>query len=141
MKFTIEPFVGVGPVRFGSTRAQVRATLAVPVESLLRNDDDAAETDVFESLGLYVEYDKDDRCVSVEMFSPADPVFRDKRLLAVPYAEIKVWIRTLDPGVEIDEGGLASNTLGIGMAADVGRNDKNSRGESVIAFTRGYFEE
>lgn len=140
MDFLIEPFVAVGPIPFGATRAQVRRLLAVPVESFMRNEDDIAEIDEFESLGIFVEYDKDDVCISIEMSVPANPIFRSREMLREPYAQLRTWITTLDSSADIDEAGLDSAALGIGLYADLPKRDRTSPAESAIAFKRGYFE-
>ena len=141
MKFIVKPYVGIGSISLGKTRAQVREAVAAPVNSFLRNEDDEAETDEFESLGLYVEYDKNDVCIAFEMFSPAEPIFMDKDLLRTPYAVLRDWIKSLDRNVEIDDAGLVSNSLGIGFSANIKKIDKKSCAESAIVFKRSYYDE
>lgn len=141
MDFHIEPFIAVGPIPFGATRSQVRKILGVPVESFKRNDDDPAETDEFDSLGVFVEYDKDDLCIAVEMSVPANPVFRSRELLREPYAQLRTWIKSLDSSADVDEAGIDSSTLGVGLYADLPKRDRISPAESAIAFKRGYYDE
>jgi hypothetical protein len=139
MDLTITSYESVGPIRFGMTRKEVRELLDSPVIAFKRNDDDVAETDGFDDLGIYVEYDAKDHCVAVEMARPSNPIFADTELLALPYAAVKTWVRKQDEDVEVDESGFDSPGLGIGMYADIKKGDKKSTAETVIAFSRSYY--
>lgn len=140
MKFVIESYKSVGPVAFGMTREEVRRVLKSPVESFMRNEDDEAETDEFERLGVYVEYDKKDRCIAVEVFRPGEPILQGRDLLASPYAEIRDLLRPVDKNLEIDESGLISFKLGIGLSADIKKGDRVSHAQSAIGFKKGYYD-
>jgi hypothetical protein len=141
MRLVIDPYKSVGPLRFGLTREEVRDLLVSPVESFMRNDDDLAETDDFAQLGIFVEYDKTNKCIAVEMFSPAEPIFLGKDLLGAPYAELRNWVKSMDSHAEIDESGLVSTSLGIGLYAEISSSDTKSHAESAVAFKYGYYEE
>jgi hypothetical protein len=140
MELTIETNVGVGPIKFGMSRAETRSLFQTVPETFRRSDEDASDVDEYADLGIYIEFDANDHCIAVEMFDPADPVFQEKHLLRIPFASVREWVERVDPALEKDEAGIYSNLLGIGVSADIPKRDKKSLAESVIAFVSGYYE-
>jgi hypothetical protein len=140
MQFEITPYVGVGPITFGLTRVEVRRRLAAPVESFMKTPTSAAPADTFDTLGIHVHYDSDDRCEAVELWS-SRPTFRGQPLLGQPFAEIERWLRTIDPDVRSDSSGLTSLTFGFGLYAPSALHDPQSPVEGVIVFRPGYYDQ
>ena len=60
IEFEIEPLVGVGPIRLGSSRTQVRAILGAPIEPL------RGEREMYFD-GFFVDYDETDRVEFIEL--------------------------------------------------------------------------
>ncbi len=140
MNLTIQTGVGVGPIRFGMTRSETRMLLPIAPETFRRTDEDVSDIDEYADLGVYVEFDEQDRCIAVEMFEPADPVLQGMHLLKTPFATIREWLRKNDPNLEKEEGGVYSSLLGVGLAADIPKRDTRSFAESAIAFAAGYYD-
>jgi hypothetical protein len=138
MRMDINSYVAAGAVRFGMDRAAVRAAMGVP-HTCFRRVPTATESDAFDAEGVYVEYDAGGACVSVEMASPSVPLFRGRRLIGVPYREIRDWVCALDPAAEEDGAGLTSRLLGIGVYAGAAAKAPDEPVESAIAFCRGYY--
>ena len=62
--YEIVPHVGVGPVRLGMSREDVRRVMPAPCESFLKTPDDAYETDAFHDSGFQVFYSGDSPAVA-----------------------------------------------------------------------------
>jgi len=141
MEFEVFPYAGVGPIEFGMVRADVRQRLAAPPESFTKAPGSASPTDAFDTLGIHVHYDSDDRCEAVEFGRRlVAPTFRGQPLLGRAWAEIERWLRAIDPYLASDSTGLTSLTFGFGLYAPSARDSPHSEVEGVIVFRRGYYE-
>jgi hypothetical protein len=58
MEFPINPYVGIGVVRFGMSRRQVRKALGGMVKEFKKTPKSESLTDAFDQLGIYVYYKK-----------------------------------------------------------------------------------
>lgn len=140
MDLIIQPYIGIGAIRFGMTRQQVRQVINQPVESFLRHSTDELPTDYFENLGLYVEYKNEGICQAVEMAKPANPIWRGQAFLNLSFAEVKAWFETIDPRLEIDDTGLISYQFGIGIYAPDCEEMPEKTVEGLIVFEQGYYD-
>ena len=69
------------------------------------------------------------------------PMFFEQNLLAMPYSEIKDLILQHDStAVEEEIGSMFSYKLGIGTYAPIADEEPHNSVESIILFTRGYYE-
>lgn len=65
--FSVEPLVGVGPVRLGMSRQETRDAIDAPVVSFEKGPLSASPTDAFLENAFQVFYDKDDRAEFIEV--------------------------------------------------------------------------
>jgi len=141
MEFEIVSYSGAGPIVFGMTREIVRQRIEAPAESFMKSPNSAAPADAFDSLGLHVHYDADERCEAIEFHgSMASPTFRNQQLLGQPFATIERWLRAIDPDLQTDSTGLTSLLFGLGLYAPSVTYDPHSPVEGVIVFRRGYYD-
>jgi hypothetical protein len=136
--FIILPYVGVGPLRFGMSPAEVRTALGATGERFRRTPH-SREADAFTTEGVFVYYDEAGRCEAVEMTSPAKPEFGGRELLGKQYNDTATFIRTLDPDMREEAAGLTALGLGIGLYCSGAGKNSDLAVEAVIAFKRGYF--
>lgn len=139
MDLEIRPYEGLGPIRFGMRRDDVRRALGASVRAFRKTPEATILTDAFDDEGIHVYYNEQDLCEAVEVASPAIPVLQGRALVGRSFAEIRDWLRTLDPEVEIDESGLTAFTFGVGLYASSAQKAPNGPVEAVIAFRRGYY--
>ena len=67
--YEVEPREGVGPVRLGASRDDVRAAVSDPPESFQKGAHELYEVDAFDRLGLHVHYGGDSPAVEfIEAF-------------------------------------------------------------------------
>jgi hypothetical protein len=140
MNLEIDPYVGVGPIRFGMTRDEVRRIVGRPVKPFLKGPSSVIPTDAFDDVGLHVYYKEGDLCEAVEMFLAADPTFKGQRLIERPFDQLLAWLQTMDDHLDQDDTGLTSYKLGIGLYAPSCEERPSDSVEAVIAFEKGYYD-
>ncbi len=138
LDFEIIPYAGIGPLRFGSTRAEVRETLRVPAEAFQKTPTSEALTDAFDDLGIHVYYDSADRCEAVELGGAhAAPTFEHRMLLRMQREEARVWLAGRDPELRVSLADLMSPTYGFALHTE--SDEPQARVKSVLVFRRGYY--
>ena len=136
--FEIIPYAGIGPLRFGATRAEVREVLAVPVEAFQKTPTSDALTDAFDDLGIHVYYDSADRCEAVELGGAhAAPSFEQRLLLRMRREEARSWLAERDPELRVSLTDLTSPIYGFALHTESDAPD--ARVKSVFVFRRGYY--
>ena len=138
MKWDIVSYVGVGPLRFGASRDQIRLVLQQPWDAFKRTPSDITETDGFFQSSLFVYYDPDYRCEAIELSAPFDPSFDGFSLIGKPFSEILDWTKTRDSEVVIRRAGLMSPKFGFRVYAPSCAKNPADPVQSVIVFQRGY---
>ena len=118
MRYTIQPGVGVGAIRFGLSIEEMHTRLGAPDEEGLW-ETTGERQDWWEDDGLSVLYDASGVCVEIALFPPATVRLDGHRLLGVPDEEALAALRELDPESEEEDGILVSSSLGIALT----RND------------------
>ncbi|MBA3805011.1 MAG: ABC transporter ATP-binding protein [Acidobacteria bacterium] len=139
MLFPIEPYEGVGPIKLGMSINAVREAVGAEVKTFKKSPSSEIPTDAFDLLGVYVYYKPPGICQAVELASPAEPIFQNLPLLGRYFDEVMKWFETMDQGVEVDEFGLTSYKLGIGLYAPPTDDADGKLVESVIIFEKGYY--
>lgn len=139
MNLNIQPYVGVGPLRFGMSVHQVRETLNLKPKPFLKSSDSLMSSDSFDEIGLQVHYKMPGICDAVEMGLAADPIFRGRRFIERPFSQILSWFRTIDPLIEVDDLGLTSFEFGIGLYVPKIGEAPDAPIEGVIVFEKGYY--
>jgi hypothetical protein len=139
MQLEIEPYVGIGPIKFGMTIDHVRNLINQKPKPFLKGPTSTVPTDAFNDLGLHVYYKKPGICQAVELFSPANPIFQGQSLIQRPFNELHSWLQTIDDSLKVGRWGLTSLKFGIGLYAPEIRERDDALVESVIVFERGYY--
>jgi hypothetical protein len=129
----IVPFVGVGVVRFGDTRQQVRDALQRPFE-IFRKDVGENETDAFDEVGLHVYYDGQGRVEFIEGFGSASLTIGGLVLLGRNIDDVDRELSALGHSSHATDVGLQYDSVGIALTAPGGVV------EGVGAYRRGYYD-
>jgi hypothetical protein len=144
----IDPHQGVNRTRFGMSRAEVAGSIGAPARRGRRGEHDLNELDFFDTLGVKVSYDANDRCNAIE-FSRGfctDLEYDGYRLFDHPAREVREWALAKDPQLDPTDG-FTSKVLGLGMWADwidepdLEPNELLDPGMAFIIFRPGYYEE
>jgi hypothetical protein len=139
MDYEIKPHVGVGPLHFGMTPAEVRKALQSEATPSKKSSSDIP-ADFFIQLGIFVDYRSPGICQAIEFAGPASPTFDGSPLLGRPYQEVEEWIKTIDSEVVLDDAGLRSHKCGFGLYASSARKDPELPVEGVIVFDTHYYD-
>ena len=89
--YLIEPLGGIGPVRLGMTREEVRQAMAVPPRSFLKTPHSAHETDAFHESAFQVFYTGESPTVEyIELSRSGElrAVFGGQNVLEMPADEL-----------------------------------------------------
>jgi hypothetical protein len=133
----IEPYVGVGPIRLGMRRADVRAAMGTEARELMKYPSLAHPIDIFKQQRVHVYYRKGLICEAVELFGGvARPLFEGQDLLAIDFATLIREFRTKDEQLELDGSMFISRKYGV-SAYGPALEDK---AQAVMVFERGYYD-
>ena len=141
MDYEIIPYVALGDIKFGLLRKEIEQIAGSPTKTFKRNEFAASPTDMYESLGIMIDYDETGRCEAVETWDAVDVKLMGKSLLSSTYSEILSWFLATDKNIEEDDVGFTSYKYGIGLYAPYKEEEPNKPCKGVLAFKRGYFDE
>lgn len=144
MILTIDRHVGVGPIRFGASRQEVREALGRRVEAGKRHETDPG-FDACDELGILIHYDESDRCTAIEIGQDGRVVYDGFGLFDHPAHEVRAWALARDPDLD-PTNGFVSRALGLAMSAthideeDLEEEERNEPATSFLVFEPGYYE-
>lgn len=136
--YNIEPYVGVDGLKLGMTAMQIEALHGEPSGKIKRGSDPGLLSDAYTDFFVY--YKNPGICQAIEFHKPARVLFENHNLLEEPYLRIVEHLQQLDSEIIIDDDGLTSYKLGIGIYAPSADGDPTYVAESVIVFERGYYD-
>jgi hypothetical protein len=139
MRMTIFPHRGAGPIALGIERGEVRRVLGAPYSTFMKSPSSDALTDAFRSEGIYVYYDKSDRCKAIEVASPSNVVLNDQDLIGERFFEIRLWLGSQGYDVVDNDSGAICRDVGVSLYAPDRREGETSLVEAVLVFREGYF--
>jgi hypothetical protein len=137
-RWTIEPGIGVGPLKLGAGRAEIRKILAVPFVEDFEGGKRESPIDCFRDLeSLSVCYRSDEKCVAIVVWHEFDLVLDGISIFAVPFPALARDVRSRDPAAQVDRSGIMSNGLGVFFHAE-GKTDEREV-SNVVVFAHGYY--
>lgn len=138
MNFEIVPYVGVGSIKFGMKREEVRKCFENRFEEFKKTVFSETSTDDFGC--CHVFYKKQDTCEAIECFEEANVTMDGKKIIGMPYIEIKAMFEKIDNSLVLNDAGFTSFKFGIGVYAPFAQDEPGEPVESVIVFEKGYYE-
>lgn len=112
----INPFVSVGPLKFGASRDFVRKFIRGNFTSF-KKVVSSNDTDEYLSLGLHLYYDNDDLLEFIETFKPAILEYDGVVLTDLDLTELLSFFEKLGCDVMKSDVGYKVATLGIAITA------------------------
>jgi hypothetical protein len=138
MSWEIDSLKGVGAIVFNQKRGEVRAKISgEPV--VYAQSESIIPHDTYEDSGMFVMYDKYNKCAAVEFMKPIDVLFEGRNLFELPYNELLNWLLTFDPEVVESEKYFISFKLGIAVFSPNKNEDPSSKCESITVFRENHF--
>lgn len=138
IELDITPFVSAGPVVFNLTRDEIRKQLALKPKTPAVIEG-GMPGDEYDELGIYVMYDKYNRCAGVECFRPSSVLFEGKNLLRHTYKELYDFFKQRDS--QLVEGEMEFTSYKYGIAVfDPDHLEKPTEAcEWIAVFRKNYF--
>jgi hypothetical protein len=130
---------GVGDLLFGMTIDEVRAVLGQPTRAIETFESSALARDRYREEGILVDFCYPGALVAVELCEPAQPMFRGKHVLSLPFRDLHRWITNLDQDAFMEVGGLTSFVLGVAFYCPDHSDCPENPAESVMAFERDHY--
>jgi hypothetical protein len=137
-QWLVEPYVGVGPVRLGSSRGEVEEALGASTRLVGKGTKDE-EVLAYEELGLHVYLEKGFGCAALEFWGRVVPVLQGQALLHELFSSLREWFATLDPAVQVTADGLTSFTFGVSLSAPAGKVP-DAANDGAFVFRLGYYD-
>ena len=138
----IYPYQGVGQIRFGMTRAEVRSLLGEPSAIFYKGLNTETSTDAYDNIGVHICYHPSGYCEALEFFEPAQLVLEKKYLFELSFANFRDWLALQDHDLEIDEEGFTCFKYGISIYAPRWQIEPNLPAEGILVFQdRDYYNQ
>lgn len=139
MRFDFHPRIGVGPLKFGLSRVEIEAVLGAKPHRFFRSQFSQSMTDHFETLGLFVYYDKFDCAEAFEFPADADLELKNVQLCGLSAHAFARAIE-LDSVFQASENSVSSESLCISAYYPGLSKDQSAPQQSVIVYKTGYFD-
>jgi hypothetical protein len=137
--FEIDPFEGMGDVKFGMTPQQVRRLLGNCFKSFKRTPQAAFPSDYYEAVGLFFNYDPTGVLEAIEFAAPANPTVRGIELIGRELIELMSELSRVDQHIETEVDGAIANGMGVSVWAPLAKDEVHARVDSALAFRKGYY--
>lgn len=144
MDFEIQPYVGVGHIRFGMQREKIHKIIDSKVKVCQKGPSNSVPISYFIDLGVQVFFDEKDSCEAVEFSLPSDPIFRKQHLLKrLSVEKLKLWFETTGANAILyDQGiGFTVPDFGIGIYTESYNYLKGKRPKAVLVYKEGYYDD
>ncbi|RYZ81575.1 MAG: hypothetical protein EOP06_23260 [Proteobacteria bacterium] len=135
MGWEIAPFIGMGPIRFGMTPAEVASIIGVPESA----DEDGGYLREYRAIDLPIIAYENNMVTEIEAFSEVENVtFRGRRIFDEQGLAIARFLEEENGGASINVGTILFKNIGVTSS----RLDEGCGGDhSVTAFARGLWED
>ena len=139
MRFDLHPRNGVGPLKFGLSRSEIEAVLGMKPHRFLKSQFSQSMTDHFETLRLFVYYDKFDCAEAFEFPADAELELKNVQLCGLS-AHAFARAVELDSVFEAFEDSVGNECLCVSAYYPRLSKDKSAPQQSVIVYKPGYFD-
>src|SRR5262245_47654420 len=121
IRFEIHPGSGVGPLRFGMAKDELRSALGPPGKEFVRSQFSIGVEWIYGESEMFVAFGADAKCESIMLCHPASALLDGVDLLGVPGRAAFDTVRRLDSDALMEDDALVSRRLGIAVdVEDVG---------------------
>lgn len=144
MDLGIQPYVGVGQIKFGMERDEIHEIIDSQVKIFQKGPFSRVPTSHFIGLGVQVFFDENDLCEAVELSLPSEPIFRKKNLLKrLSIEKLKFWFESIGANTILDDQGTGFTVpdFGIGFYTESYDYLKAKRPRTVIVYKHGYYDD
>ncbi len=144
MDFVVYPYQGVGPIRFGMIRKEVRELIDDEFKVLVFNFNEPETWDSF-NVGIQVcySYDPPHICEAILLESIQKARFLNRQLLGEEsIGDLRDWLKILDENLVVDSDNVTTYKFGFALSRQVEDFDLfQLPPEAVTCFREGYYGE
>ena len=139
MDFDIDPNVGVRGLALGSSKEVVRRFFGTEPKVFQRSPGDNP-ADYWAEGGVFAYYDSAGNLEALEFALPAEAALHGTVLTEASMMDATAFLSSLDPTIDIDEGGASvrSHRLGVGLWCPT-PDEPGAAVQSVLICGPGYF--
>lgn len=141
MRYEIEPYVGVGPIKFGMAPSEVEEVVGcAPVK--FKKGLDSSDSDHYQGFFVYYE---DGGCGGIELYE-GEVFLRGVGLLGPPYPETLAALAEMDPGLLCRSDGCTSIKYGVALYVPNAKSlceseEEPPEVEGALAFALGTYDD
>jgi len=140
MDWNIKKFKSVGPIVFGSERNEVRKHFQEEPKVYAQTEA-VVPHDTYEDLGLFVMYDKYNRCAAVEFMKPHKLIWEGKNLFGMSSRDALNLLYQHDATVVVSDKDFTSFNLGISVFAPEKETNPKAAIASITIFRKDHFNQ
>lgn len=134
MYYEVIPHEGVGDIRFGMSKEEVRELFPDRTpKDYKQNVYSRGDTDLYESLGIMIHYDTEGRCAAVEFGGSVKPMYQGSSPLGMTKELVEAWFESHDDDSQIDPPDITSEKLSLSAYVE-------EKAESIMVFRDGYYD-
>jgi hypothetical protein len=141
MDYTIYPYEGVGPIKFGMTPQQVHEILGAPERQIPASTGRNLPKDKYVELGFFVCYQNPGVCEAVELFEGANPSLQGNLLLNQSLKELKFLLVSMGSDIQYSTSGFISFKYGLSFYSSYYNPQLLCKSDSVCVFKQDYFNQ
>ena len=139
--FEFEPYVGIGPLKFGMTMAEARSAVGLSYKSFQKSMDSYSPADAFDDSAMIVFYDKNDKVDAIEIYPEMDLTHNGTTILGNDLKKVEDYFDSISTDKKADDLGHDYRSLGISFAG-TGDGDPDARNVGyVFIYRKGYWDE
>lgn len=140
MRWEIDRLKGVGEIVFNQERSDVRRAVQLPEEPRVYAQSEAiVPHDTYEDEGLFVMYDKYNRCGAVEFMKRVEVIWKNVDLFSLSYPDALFLLKQEGNGVVESDKDAIWFDLGIALFAPDKETNPEAKIESITVFRENYF--
>lgn len=128
-------FQGLGDIKFGMDRDSIRSLLGKGYESFSRAGNEILEIDSYDSLGLQLNYDDNDKLEFIETILPSNPIYNGITFLGRKPDDVYHEITSKGYSAIKDDVGYDFPDLGFGIYV------REDTVEAVSIYRKGYYDD
>jgi hypothetical protein len=128
---------GVGPIRLGMPRQEIRSILGEPE---LSRQGSFSLKDLYTSIGLHIDYKPETEiCEAIEVLNSVELTYQDGDILSLPWSDMYLWMLENDPELDVRRDTFISHRLGITSGPKFDEYLGHEIQESILIFSEGYW--
>jgi hypothetical protein len=129
--FEFKSYTNWGPIQFGMHADDVRKLLDIKYDNIKREE---TSTDYFDDAAFMVEYNKENKVISIQITKDAQAIWEGLELLGETASKVRKYVERKGYKIHLTKEGSYYKDLGLYFAS-------NDRLGSVMLFAKGYYEE